>query len=61
MNKEDYNNEPVFYCKHCLSLAIIDAGIVDFCKDCGGADIGVATLEEYDELHLKKFGNKLFY
>ena len=37
----EYNDEPVFYCKHCLSLKIRDAGLPDllYCDECGSADI----------------------
>lgn len=62
-NKEtiDYNSEPVFYCKHCMSLHIIDSGFMDYCANCGSTDIETASLEEYDVEHKKRFGVKLFY
>ena len=57
----EYNNEPVYFCKSCLSLFIKDAGFMDFCGHCGSTDIGKASLEEYDKLHLQRFGTKKFY
>lgn len=57
----DYNAEPVFYCKHCLSLNIQADGYLDFCGNCGSTDIEKTTLEEYDELHSARFGTKVFY
>lgn len=57
----DYNSIPVFYCKHCLSLRIIDGGFVDYCDECGSTDVEATSLEEYDGLHQRRFGNKVFY
>lgn len=59
-SKIDYNGEPIYYCKHCLSLHIMDGDFVDYCNNCGSTDVDTATLEEYDELHLKRFGRKVF-
>lgn len=58
--KIDYNDIPVAYCKHCLSLNIISDGL-DYCKNCGSTDIEEASLDDYDVLHKKRFGKKLFY
>lgn len=58
---EQYNDEPVYYCKHCLSLAIKDIGIGDCCADCGSMIIGVTTLEGYDRLYKARFGKTVFY
>lgn len=57
----EYNKEKVYYCKHCLSLAVIDAGYCDYCNYCGSTDIEEATLEEYDNIYFKRFGKKFFY
>ena len=57
----NYNYIPVYYCKHCLSLLVIDGGFMDYCGDCGGTDIGTASLHEYDKLYQERFGVKLFY
>lgn len=52
-SKSEYDNEPVFYCKHCLSLKIRDAGLPDllYCDDCGSADILTASIVEWEEMY----------
>lgn len=55
-----YKTQKMLYCKHCLSLMIIDGGITDYCEDCYSADIGCATLEEYDKLYFAKYGKTKF-
>lgn len=57
----DYNEEPIYYCKNCMSLNIIDGGFMDYCGTCGCTDILKGSIEEYDEIHKKRFGNKVFY
>jgi hypothetical protein len=58
--KEDYNLIPVYYCKHCLSLRIKCDAPIDYCDVCGSTDIESCSIEEYDNLHLAKFGSKKF-
>lgn len=58
---KESNDEPVFYCKECLSLAIKSVGQIDYCIDCGCTDIGMTTLEHYDELYKIRKGKKLFF
>lgn len=56
----DYNNEPVFYCKHCLSLYIRNIPSVDdsdYCDGCGSTDIGECSIEEWENLYKNKFGH----
>lgn len=56
--KEDYNREPVFYCKKCLSLAIIaynEAGIHEYCNSCGSIDIATTTIEEWQQMYSEKY------
>jgi hypothetical protein len=57
--KEDYDREPVYYCKRCLSLNIRGVPLVenvDYCGECGATDIGTATIEEWKALYKKKYG-----
>jgi hypothetical protein len=59
MNKEEYNNEPVYYCTHCLSLCI--KGVpgmqgLDYCDDCGATDIKTTHIEEWKNLYKSKYG-----
>lgn len=58
-NKEDYNNIPVYYCKECLSLLIWTYDInTDYCAKCGNTDIGVTTIDLWEELYEHKYGKK---
>ena len=61
VNNSDFNNEPVFYCKHCLSLRIRDAGLSDllFCDKCGSADILSTDIETWENIYKEKYGFKL--
>ena len=53
---EDYNDEPVHYCKQCLSLKIKIVGGVDFCDDCGSTNITTAHIDEWDKLYQERYG-----
>lgn len=55
---EDYNNEPVYYCKHCLSLKVKIVGGYDFCDECGGTDINTAHIDDWDRLYEERYGHK---
>lgn len=52
--KEEYNSIPVYYCKHCGSLAIMNmpALFEDYCDKCGSTEIGKASIEAW--LHLQE-------
>lgn len=56
--KVDYNEEDVYYCKHCLSLKIRDAGLPDllYCDDCSCTDILTTNIMTWEELYKKKHG-----
>lgn len=57
--KEDFNNEPVFYCTKCLSLKIRfleDMG--DFCDKCGSTNISQSSIEDWEILYENKYGKK---
>lgn len=58
-NKETFNKEPVFYCKHCLSLRIKivpEMGGLDYCDDCGATDINQTDIETWRQMYKDKFG-----
>ena len=60
MSNIEYNNEPVFYCKDCLSLKIRDVEHIDdseYCDECGSTDIGTASIEEWDAMYVAKYGH----
>ena len=54
-----YNDEPVYYCKNCLSLCIKTVAVdsdLDYCNDCGSTDIATAHIEEWKELYKQRYG-----
>lgn len=58
-NEEDYNSEPVFYCKKCLSLKIMAFDeSSDYCDACGSTDIGTAHIEEWKYMYKSKYGRE---
>lgn len=57
-----YNEEPVFYCKHCLSLKVRHIPRVEdseYCDGCGSTDVGKTSIEEWEKLYESKYGHKL--
>lgn len=61
MDKSSDNEEPVYYCKRCLSLGIKSIKCVtkdvDYCIDCGSADIGQADIETWNKMYEEKYGH----
>jgi hypothetical protein len=60
-SKEDYNREPVYYCKKCLSLVIMaynESGISEYCNDCGSTDIATTSINEWQALYRAKYGKE---
>lgn len=58
-NSKEYNDEPVFYCKSCLSLKIktVASGLdLDYCDECGCTDIEEASIEEWQALYRERYG-----
>lgn len=58
-NNNEFNNEPVFYCKHCLSLKIKSVpGIegLDYCDKCGATDIDKTDIYTWEQMYRKRFG-----
>lgn len=59
MDKSKYNDEPVFYCKSCLSLKIktVAAGLdLDYCDDCGSTDIDKTHIDNWRNLYKGRYG-----
>lgn len=57
-NKEDYNNIPVYYCKQCLSLNILNIPGTensDFCNNCNSTDIGITDIDTWESLYYDKY------
>lgn len=60
MDKEPYNDDPVYYCRRCLSLRIRQMPMVSnksYCEDCGNADIGETDIKDWDEMYFEKYGH----
>lgn len=61
MEKQQYNEEPVYYCKHCLSLFISNIPRLensDYCGKCGSTNIGQCNIEEWEQLYKERYGHK---
>ena len=57
--KDPYDEEPVYYCKRCLSLNIRQLqGVanMDYCEDCGAVGSGTADIEEWEKMYEQKYG-----
>ena len=54
--QKQFNDEPVFYCKHCLSLAIKSIQGLDFCDSCGSTEIEEAHITEWESKFKEKNG-----
>lgn len=60
MATETYEEEPVYYCKRCLSLKVRQMPMVAnqyYCEDCGTVDIAEGSFEEWDELYVERYGH----
>lgn len=60
MTKEEFNAEPVFYCRRCLSLKVRDVKHLDnseYCDECGSTDIEQTSIENWDAMYVKKYGH----
>lgn len=57
-NTEEYNNEPVFYCEHCLSLLVQTVGNIDYCGQCSSTDIKTTNIEDWEHKFEAKYGKK---
>lgn len=55
-----YDEEPVEYCAHCLSLAIMDVDGTPYCSKCGSTDIKKANIFDWEKLYAARYaGNYL--
>lgn len=55
MNK---NNDNIYYCSNCLSLAIVRDNGIDYCKECGCSVIKEDTVENWENLYKEKYPKK---
>lgn len=55
---KEYNQEPIFYCKNCLSLKVINIPDIpdsDFCDECGSTNIDSCLIQEWEKMYKDKF------
>ena len=53
---EEYNQEPVFYCTHCMSLAIKSLNpYVDYCDNCGCTEIATTDIFTWRKMYKERF------
>ena len=68
LEKSIMNNEPITYCKTCLSIHIktvefpdTEAGEnrnVHYCVPCGNTELTEAHIEEWEDLYEEKYGER---
>ena len=60
MTTDSYDEEPVYYCRRCLSLKICQVPMVadkSYCEDCGTIDVATTSFEEWDEMYVERYGH----
>lgn len=61
MSQQEYNTEPVFYCKKCLSLKIRDVEHIsnsEYCDECGSTNIGAADISDWEAMYMARYGHR---
>ena len=59
-SQEDYNDEPVSFCKNCLSLKIRFVPSMsdsNYCDECGSTDIETCHINEWEALYKERYGH----
>lgn len=69
VKKQNYNNEPISYCKNCLSIRIKTVKFpetnegenrdVDYCSLCSKTDLGEVHVSEWEDMYQERYG-KMF-
>lgn len=60
MKKKEYEDDPVYYCKRCLSLKIRQMPILenqDYCDECGSTEIETTQIETWCKMYKEKYGH----
>lgn len=55
---KEYDEEPVVYCKHCLSLRIMSIDGIELCDDCGSAEFEQTDIYNWEKLYENMYGHK---
>ena len=65
MKSSIMNNEPITYCKTCLSIHIktvelpeTKQGNVDYCVPCGITELEEAHIQQWEDLYEEKYGER---
>lgn len=63
MSNNKYNDEPVWYCRTCLSLKVInleDEMVPCYCGDinCGSTDIGTTSNDNWEKMYKRRYHKK---
>ena len=66
--KDHHNNEPITFCKTCLSIMIKTVKFpktetgenrdVDYCVDCSNTDMAEAHISEWEDLYEERYGER---
>jgi hypothetical protein len=54
----NYNEEPVHYCKYCLSLdnpVVLEGTDLEYCKYCGSTDFEESSIEDWEKQFEEKY------
>ena len=61
MAKINYDEEPVYYCKRCLSLNIQEMPMIAgglYCGECGASETAQTQIEEWDRMYKERYGRE---
>ncbi len=58
MTKEEYNQEPVYYCTRCLSLAQKTFLGQCYCENCGSTESSSTTIEDWENKYKDRYNHK---
>lgn len=58
-NKTNYDEEPVYYCKKCNSLKILEVDDVLYCAECGSTEIDTTNIYDWQNLKSNKNSKNL--
>ena len=57
MPDNNYNDEPIFFCRECLSIKIrYTREDIDYCDDCGSVDIGKTNINIWIHYYIRRYG-----
>lgn len=53
-----YNEQPVYYCRQCLSLRIMGLPNMNYCDSCGSTDVDSCNISMWENMYESKHGIK---